>query len=76
MQLFRFGLLRYDPALEPTFTPLRKLRLLGKLRQNIALAKRLLYDVDSGKGATTEKTQSLLDMAATMKLCFRSPAFH
>lgn len=67
MQVFRVRLCQDDPALDPALTPAPKLRLIGKLRENMTLAKRLLYVGNTGDGAVTEQAQAVLDVVATMK---------
>lgn len=74
IQLLRVRLIRDDPALEPTIASSTKLRLNDKLRENMALAKRTLYDGDFGNGATNEQAQTVLDFVATMKWRSRSAA--
>lgn len=45
-QLFCVRPVRNDPELEPTVTPLQKLPLINKFREDMVLALQLLYDGD------------------------------
>lgn len=54
--------------------PLSKLGLIGKLRSNTAMVRRLLYDGDNGYAAISQQPENVLDMVATLKRRTRSAA--
>lgn len=74
MQMFCVRMCQDDPTLEHPLEPSQKLRLIGKLSENMDLAKRLLFDGNTGNGAVIKQEQNVLDVVATMKRRSRSAA--
>lgn len=74
MKMFRVRLCLDDPRFEPPLTSSPKLRVTGKIRENMVIAKKLLYDGDTGDSAVVKQAHTVLDVVATMKRRSRSAA--